>query len=472
MKYIPFLFFFFSEKSALSQTGTNVSDSAEMYLSGVIVPYNPVKSYALFTNRALNGEAKAMNALGMMHSKGIGVDSSFANALYWFRQAAVNGYAKSWVNIGMLYKRKSVDSAGYAIAHLYFDTALIHNEPSAFFAKGYMLYKGLGCNQDYPLALLHFRQGNTLGRADCLYFTGLCFKYGYGVVADTDSATFYIQSAARLGYKPANTERYLNLNGAGTGYASKSAGTGYEVVVKKHAVKQNNKPYDSVPFSTKYIQISGTYTGVAVQYDYSGKIILGETPVELQVISSGIGLYGVWKQEGQEPVSLVATQSGNYFTFTSTSQISASLKSSKRKFPLIFRSIQLNEETIGDTVYLTGALFLFNTYTKEPEKPVNIRLSGKVNRVSPSVLKSGLMLYPNPAASEGVFTVSFNLVADGHVMLNIFDVNGHKIFTQSSPFMRSGKQTLKVKNARLLPGYYILNIRSGRQQESIAFISK
>ena len=44
---------------------------------------------------AEQGNAKAQNALGMMHQRGHGVTRSFAEAVRWYRKAAKGGYVRA-----------------------------------------------------------------------------------------------------------------------------------------------------------------------------------------------------------------------------------------------------------------------------------------------------------------------------------------------------------------------------------------
>lgn len=113
-----------NNSSQVPPTGVQGADSAAMYLTGTFKAYNPQKAFQIYLQRAANGNAKAMNAVAMHYTKGLGVDSNFNLAVYWFTQAATNGYTKALVNLGMLYKHNATDSVGYANACNYFNQAL------------------------------------------------------------------------------------------------------------------------------------------------------------------------------------------------------------------------------------------------------------------------------------------------------------------------------------------------------------
>ena len=76
-----------------------------------------------------------------------------------------------------------------------------------YYDEGYMLYKGLGCRQDYAKAVELFGKGVDHNHAPCLYMMGLCYRNGYGVERDEERATFYLGQASKINYVPAILEQ-------------------------------------------------------------------------------------------------------------------------------------------------------------------------------------------------------------------------------------------------------------------------
>lgn len=451
------------QASAFAQAG-NEADSAMIYLTGTFKKYNPAKAFDLFMARANSGEAKAMNAVAIQYMKGLGTDSSFSSAVYWFTQAANSGYKKAWVNLGMLYKRNSFDSAGYAIACNYFNIAVQQEEPSAFFALGYMYYKGLGCNQSYNDALTLFRRGIDSGRADCMYFTGLCFKYGYGVAANTDSAGYYINKAALLGYKQANAE--LSANTLASNTASRKASS-MKAQIPVVRLKQAPDPYSTPALVKEFLQIDGAYTGTLTQFDYSGKKVITSMPLELELKATGNKIQGTWKQGSEDPVSIEATQHGNKLSFTSASFLTSAIKAQRKKYQLVFKSAQFERTAKGDSNLLKGSVQLFNMLTKETEKPVLIQL---VNKQASRLLRSAVSIFPNPVTKS--FTVNFMLNRPSAVRLRIFNSMGQLVYTQFTGDLQTGKRSIVVEKELNAAGVYILNLDGNGLHESIAFIKE
>ena len=452
-----------------SPLGAGGVDSATMYLTGTFKKYNPQRAFQINLQNAVNGNAKAMNAVAIQYMKGLGVDSNFNLAVYWFNQAATNNYTKALVNLGMLYKHKATDSLGYSIACDYFNQALQANEPSALFAQGYMLYKGLGCTQSYAAALALFNQGIALNQASCMYFKGLCYKFGYGVSIDADSANYYINKAALLGYKQANAELYNNnSNTAARGIKKDDA-----VIARNEAISE----YARIEKSNKPIQLNGEFTGNLNQYDYSGKKLIAQIPIILQVSTSNNTINGSLQLNNDKPFSIQAIKQGNQLIFsqTATTTVQQKTPNTKRQTKLVFKSANLQIETKNDTNFLTGSLQLFNTRTHETDKPINIKLSqviAKNEAISTNEKQEtrNVVIYPNP--TNGNFNISFNLTKPSAVKINIYNPQGKLVYTKIFEALTQGKQSVSIPAIQGEGGIYTANIVTNNFKQTSSFIKE
>lgn len=496
MKQLTLIIILFIATQSFTQTGAATNpplgaDSASIYLTGTFKKYNPQKAFALYKQRADTGEAKAMNAVALMYTKGLGVDSSFSNAIYWYIKAAQNGYAKALVNIGMLYKHKATDSVGYAHACSYYSQAVQAQEPSAYFALGYMYYKGLGCTQSYTNALNLFKQGLAYNRPDCMYFIGLCYKFGYGVTANADSAERYLDKAALLGYTQANN--YF-ANTTPTGIASRTTNRGVNSSsplsnwrgAGGEAEKQETKndEFRYIPKSQTPIQIIGTYTGFLTQYDYSGKQIIAQIPLTIELFKQSNSIItGNFILDNNQVIKLQAIQQGNQLLFSQTAltQQQQTTRNRKRETKFVFKTAQLQliEPSLGnkgsDTSILKGNIQLFNTYTNETDKPISITLKGKASHPSPlgegqGVRSNNLAISPNPVTNE--FTLSFNLPKPSACKFSIHNMQGQIMYTAFKEFGQKGSQQFKVQNLSLANGIYVVTMLSNGVKETQSFIKE
>ena len=377
----------------------------------------------------------------------MGVDSNLTLAVYWFNQAATNNYTKALVNLGMLYKHKAFDSAGYSIACNYFNQALQVNEPSALFAQGYMLYKGLGCTQSYTSALALFNQGIALNQASCMYFKGLCYKFGYGVTSNTDTANYYINKAALLGYKQSNAE----LANSNTAARTRN-------VIARNEANSNPKfqanEFEHIQKTNNIIKFNGTFVGNLNQFDYSGKKLVAQIPITLNISPQQNKLTGTIQLNNNKPINLQAIQQGNQLIFSQTTFAASAPLHSLRETKLIFKTAQLAIETKNDTNYLTGSLQLFNTRTHETEKPINIKLSQHVIARNEAISQTpnNVSVFPNP--TNGNFTISFNLTKPSAVKINIYNPQGKVVYTKIFETLPQGKQNIFIPTVKGLGGIY------------------
>lgn len=475
-KLIILLFSLALVVQANAQADSTAVDSATIYLTGAYKLYNPTKAFALYMQRASSGDAKAMNAIGLLYAKGIGVDTNAILAKYWLQKAADSGYTKAWVNLGMLQKHHSSDSSGYAIACQYYSNGLLANEPSAYFALGYMRYKGLGCSQSYTQALSLFRQGNSLQREDCLYFTGLCYRYGFGVVANSDSATYYIDWAGRLGYHQANAAlaAFADTSASSTGArASNSRGGSAKktIAIPTEDLPIAAKHFAAIAPTTRFAQVSGTYTGTLTHYDYSGKYVISANPLTFTIVAQGNALYGQWKEGSNPAIPLKAIQQGNEIFFAQTS-INLPNRHTTSKSQLVFQSARLMVHTVADSVVLSGTLQLYNTYTRETEKPISFRLL-QPTPATPNLLvktEQTIKVYPNPVNSR--FSVAFTMATAGMAKIHIVDPTGKLVYTQVTANLQVGKQVVAINKELAAPGIYLLSIANSQKTETIAFVKE
>ena len=274
-----------------------------------------------------------------------------------------------------------------------------------------MLYKGLGCTQDYAGALLLFEQAAAAGRADAMYFAGLCFRNGYGVSANADSATYYINLSAQHGYPYALSAITAAIT-ADSNHATTIA-TGRSINRNFNSKTKPSLPAIAItliPDAENGYQkispqpipdISGIYEGTLVKYDYSGKKILQQTRLKLNVYKSGKTILGSWIENDSIYMSFSAKENNKELVFDNMSYPSGKLKTNNVKTTndedntIWFRSVRLHTQQRGDSVWLCGNLVLFNNSYNEPEKPVYLQLL-QTQKGGIPVTRSKSMDFVNP----------------------------------------------------------------------------
>lgn len=109
--------------------------------------------------------------LGIMYSKGLGVQQDYAAAVSWYRKAADQGYAEAQFNLGAMYS------------------------------------EGQGIPQDYVAAVNWYRKAADQGKSEAQSNLGVMYAEGKGVPQDYIQAHKWYNLAAATGLKAAIQNR-------------------------------------------------------------------------------------------------------------------------------------------------------------------------------------------------------------------------------------------------------------------------
>ena len=106
----------------------------------------------------------ALNNLGWMYQKGLGVKQNYNRALFWYSRASKKGDSEAQKNIGWMY------------------------------------HQGLGVKKDYTIAIFWYRKAANQKNATAQNNLGLMYSKGLGVQQDRTMAIFWYQKAAKQGH--------------------------------------------------------------------------------------------------------------------------------------------------------------------------------------------------------------------------------------------------------------------------------
>lgn len=453
----------------------NVADSiaeaklkeAKKYLMGIGIPVDEPKAFGLYAQLAQAGNAKAMNVLGQLYSKGKGVVLNENLAIQWYLQAAQNGIVEAWYNIGLLYK-ESLQIQNFAMAYQFFDTAAKQGNDQSIYALAYLHYKGLGCNQDYSVAASLFKKGAVVGRANSMYFYGLCWRNGYGVSTNQDSAAFWLQKAANKGYKMAISE-LANTQQENSNQQARTISTKLKSNFISTNTSLNSFRKIQTNIDTKVIQ--GEYEGDLVRYDWSGENAISSSKLKLKLLYNNDVITGNWIENDSIIVPLEAHINLSSIVFNNMNYLRKDHYNPKKGAKYIFKNGNLQWSINNDTVYLIGTIQLFSKKQNEPDKPLLISLkrfvgkSIKDNSNSPIVnkamqLKDEVNAYPNPFVNT--ITVDFVLKQKSIVNIQLETLDGRIVYEKKSGLLETGSYTFPLYLKSISAGTYILKVMYGK----------
>lgn len=365
-------------------------------------------------------KAQAQNVLGMAYLNGIGVDVDSVAAVNYFESACAGGCLKAYHNLGELWYGAEKSRQDFSKAFSYYKKGAELGSMICNYDLGYMYYKGLGCEQNYESAVACFRKALELGECpECTYMLGLCYRNGYGVEKDETIAEKYLAEAANYNILVAIEEQLRD-----------------ESEVDEHIVTLTFADDQEVPETMPYVEtfinnhadLSGTYQGLLITYDWSGQQVLKEQNLTLSVGKTTDGYCGQWIQDSDTlPFSATLSKDG-ILTFKDTyiTKTDRYFDDEKIKYEFEDAAISYFSNT------LTGDLRLYSLLQGEPERPMYMSLikTGADNMSGNTPDPYYCDIYAYPIAHSNQVEVKFALPEDVQTSKVSF-------YTQSGVFVQS-----------------------------------
>ena len=457
---------------AKAQTSTNsmvaTMKQARTLLKNNTLLYNPQKAFSLFMVCAQQGNGEAMNALGLMYERGLGTATDEKEAIKWLEKSANKGYANAWFNLGSIYKTGIFVDQNFTKAYQCFEQGANLNSGMGYYGQGFMLYKGLGCKQSYQQAVQIFTKGIYVNDPGCMYMLGLCYRNGYGVAINTDSAKYWLKRSSEKGYDYAKEElassqpENIDILNASTMQPfvavpaqSKNIKDGYQLV--KQYLPEND--------------ISGKYVGYAIKFDWSGKHVIGVSTVTLDLKNTDKTLTGEWIEDNNLSTLVDAHLADSAVVFNNTKYSKNDHYNTKSPNDLEFKNAHLQLIKNADTVFIGGSLQLWSTRHKEPEKPTYIMLTrtntGFYNTVSNTNKTDSVkfIAYPNPFTN--ILEVNYTLKKASSVRITVTNLlNATVAYKGEQQSLSEGNHDEKIE-IKGLPGTYIVTLNYGDQIKSV-----
>jgi len=481
MKTLLFLMFVCSSITALAKPATDTTLKTKISIRSFADPgskyYNPQRAFKVYSMLAQDGKADAMNGLGILYSKGIGVPVDDIQALSWFTKAAQSGYARAYYNMGEMYRLGVGINLDLVKALAAYTQGAAMNDGPCIYSEGYMYYKGFGCTQSYEQSVALFKRGVNLKDNGSYYMLGLCYRNGYGITTNPDSAKFWLsKSAARMDKRaileladdePENLDLKAvpNLQPPPTAQtALVDLTTGFKPIL--HHVSKKDVP--------------GEYTGYVIKFDWSGKHIISQTALKVELELNDSTLSGKWQEEEQEPATISGVLRDTAVVFNNTGFGMLDHYHKVRPLPVSFVNARFNLVKINDTVYLSGTPRLYSPKTKENQKAEFFMLirTGAVNDSTTSQLANQLnnngnslnadsihfVAYPNPFSTG--LQLRYTLKSAAHVSIMVSNLlNGNIVYRTTPGDLQPGDYTTPVSFSGS-PGNYVVTLQYGSNIKS------
>lgn len=149
---------------------------------------------------ARRGDVRALNNLGLLWARGIGVEvPNFAEAMRWWKEAAKRGYTLSMNNLGLLYANGHGVTQDYALALKWWEMSAEHGDAWAMNSIGDLYENGHGVKQSYDDALEWYTRAADGGDGLAMFNLGNLHENGLGVPRDLKRARDWYERSADKG---------------------------------------------------------------------------------------------------------------------------------------------------------------------------------------------------------------------------------------------------------------------------------
>jgi len=149
---------------------------------------------------ARRGDVRAINNLGLLWARGIGVEApNFEEAMRWWKEAAKRGYTLSMNNLGLLFANGHGVEQDYEEALKWWEMSAENGDAWAMNSIGDLYENGHGVKQSYADAHQWYERAAEGGDGLGMYNLGNFYENGLGVQPDLKRARDWYERSADKG---------------------------------------------------------------------------------------------------------------------------------------------------------------------------------------------------------------------------------------------------------------------------------
>lgn len=382
-----------------------------------------------------------MNALGLMYLKGYGTNPDTLSALNWLNKAGESGCHDAYINLGIFYKLDS-KYMNHEKAFKFFSKAAEKGNPIGCYHTGYMLYKGIGCDQNYNLAINHFKVCANINYAPGLYMLGLCYRNGYGIEMNELIGKKFLELAATQSYKLALKELEMP-------YPENSILTTRKCNMGKTYIDPQYQSSNDNEFKVSDIK-NGKYTGFLITYDWSGKHIIDKTFLELSICNNGNLITGEWYEEKKEPIKIYGHIENSKLIFNNQAKREVGRYKNMTHFS-IFKEADIKIIEERGNISISGILQMYSAQTKEKERPMYLT----VNKIKEDNDNQRIAIYPNLYSKE--LNLYINTQRATNIQIIIYNIQGVPVYKYNVGKLGKGERFIAIQ-PNITKGTYIAKV--------------
>jgi TPR repeat protein len=176
-------------------------DAARAYAAGDFF-----KAAEIWNKLAAEGDAQAMNNLGVLYEQGKGVEPDVGRALHWFENSARAGHLSGMSNYARMLEQGRGVPVNLEEAVRWFDEAARKGQAEAQYNLGLLYERGRGVGQSDVTAAAWYSRAAAQQQTEALSRLGHFYHLGKGVEKNVGRATMLLYAAAMNGDLQSITE--------------------------------------------------------------------------------------------------------------------------------------------------------------------------------------------------------------------------------------------------------------------------
>lgn len=432
--------------------------------------------YTIFTKyeqAAKAGNMQAMTKVGMLYMEGNKyLKQDFEKAAYYLEKSGKLGHGVAWFHLGQMYRAGDLKIRNYEKAYKAYTSGAALSFSDCIYQQALMLYKGYGCTQDYKHAAALFGAEANRGTSLPMFYYGVCLRNGFGVMANYDSAVYWLKKAAIKGSRDAVTE--LNNKFAECNRVTEFEGVNaYRMLFPEELYKKEVKIKSA---SEQKKNITGQWEGVIITYDWSGKNIVGTRIISAKVTQANDSVVISITEDGDREILLKGVIKNNRIEWKNETVI----LSTRYKANAVYYELDIDflVSNIGGNTYLQADLSAQTANRRqEPMQPRKLFLKRmgfeeeiKTNRDLKKTALSNVTVFPSPF--KDFFNVFIPMEYTGNLFLILRNQTGQVVYRYNCSLAGEGNSQIRISPPQKLSnGIYYLEV-AGNGKRSIVKIYK
>ena len=384
---------------------------------------------------------------------------------FWREMVDSHNCFKSAYSLARVYRLGLGVEQNFETAFRYLKIASESEHPQTLYGVGFFYYRGLGVEQSYSKAIEYFMAAASQQHGMSAFMLGLIYRNGFGVERDIAQGNLWLEKARTLG----NTRAAAELSADSPEHALDFAENRRVATVSR---EKKSEAHEKVNHSVSpRTNISGSYTGLLVTYDWSGRYPLSESSIDVTFRQNGSDILVSWIQEGATEVIATATLTDYGLIFNDGSYYK--YDHFRRQTPRRWNFVRATFNNVNQdgAVFLHGNLHLYSPETSKPGQPMSFVLQSRQPQIAfvdePAFnidnalfLDTDLVLvYPNPFTDH--LNVSFSLERETNCDITIYSIIGRLLHRERLGQLSSGIHHYQINTGWRASGNYILRLTCG-----------